>query len=107
MNIKRGDNVKIIKGKDRNKSGKVIQVFPKQDKVVVEGANILVKHARTRKQGEKGQKIEFSAPLAAANVMLVCPKCSATARVGRKSLAVEGGKARTVRVCKKCGEAIE
>ncbi|MDD5251940.1 MAG: 50S ribosomal protein L24 [Patescibacteria group bacterium] len=107
MNIKRGDNIKVIKGKDRGKTGKVSQVFPKQNKVVVEGVNIMIKHLRTRKQGEKGQRLEFNAPLAAANVMLVCPKCAAMTRVGRRSLKVEGGKARQVRVCKKCGEAVE
>jgi large subunit ribosomal protein L24 len=106
MNIKKGDNVKILSGKDRGKAGKVIQVFPKQDKVVVEGLNLTTKHLKTRREGQKGQRLEFAAPINAANVMLTCPKCSAPTRVGSKTLKQEG-KTRKVRICKKCHEAVE
>lgn len=107
MRIKKGDNVKVMKGKDRGKTGKVIQAFPGLDKVVVEGVNVMVKHMRTRKQGERGQKIEFSGPLRAENVLLVCPKCAKPTRIGAKVLAGEGGKTRKVRICRKCKEVIE
>jgi large subunit ribosomal protein L24 len=106
MRIKKGDNVKIIKGKDRGKTGKVTQAFPALGKVVIEGAGEMTKHLRTRKQGEKGQKISFNAPVAAMNVMLICPKCSKPTRVGAKMLDAEG-KSKKVRVCKKCKEVIE
>ncbi len=99
--------MKVMTGKDKGKSGKVIQVFPKLNKVAVEGINIMKKHIRTRQQGQKGQKLEFAAPLDASNVMLVCPKCAKTTRVGMKTLSQPGGKDRKVRVCKKCKEAIE
>jgi len=107
MNIKKGDNVKVTVGKDRGKSGKVIQVFPALDKVVVEGVNVMIKYLKTRQQGQSGQKVEFAAPIAAANVMAVCPKCAKPTRLGVKELAQPDGKVRKVRICRKCKEAIE
>jgi large subunit ribosomal protein L24 len=106
MRIKKGDNVKVTKGKDRGKTGKVIQVFPEIGKVVVEGANLMAKHMKTRRQGEKGQKLEFSGPINVANVLLVCPKCAKPTRIGMKTLE-DAGKKHKARVCKKCKEVIE
>ncbi len=106
MRIKKGDNVKVMKGKDRGKTGKVIQAFPTLEKIVVEGVNVTAKHMRTRQQGQKGQKLEFAAPFNAANVLLICPKCAKPTRVGAKTLE-DAGKKRKVRVCKKCKEVIE
>jgi len=63
MKIKKNDNVKIIAGKDKGKTGKVAQVFPQHNKVVVEGLNVRFKHMRPKRQNEKGQRIEYSAPL--------------------------------------------
>lgn len=103
MKIKKGDNVMVMAGKDRGKTGKVIQVFPMEGKVVVEGVNATVKHAKTRKQGEKGQKIEYNGPINASNVMLVDAKTGKPTRVGYK--VMEDG--RKVRVMKKSGETIE
>ncbi|HLC70160.1 MAG TPA: 50S ribosomal protein L24 [Patescibacteria group bacterium] len=102
MKIKTNDQVKIIQGKDRGKTGKVIQVFRADNKVVVEGMNKIKKHLRARKQGEKGQTIELSAPITGSNVMLVCTKCQAPTRVGYK---FEGDK--KMRVCRKCKEVID
>lgn len=98
MKIKKGDSVKILRGKDRGKVGKVIRVAPELEKVVVEGLNLHVKHQRPRRQGEKGQRIQFPAPLSLANVMLVCPSCGKPSRVG--FLVREGGGKR--RQCKHC-----
>jgi large subunit ribosomal protein L24 len=106
MRIKKGDNVKVTKGKDRGKTGKVIQVFPETGKVVVEGANLMTKHMKTRRQGEKGQKLEFSGPINAANVQIVCPKCAKPTRIGMKTLESAGAKHKA-RFCKKCKEVIE
>ena len=99
MNIRTGDNVKVIAGREKGKSGKVTQVFPKEERLVVEHLNMRVRHLKAR-GSSKGQRVEFFAPIAAANVMLVCPKCSMPARTGRMILA-DGKK---VRVCKKCKE---
>jgi len=99
MNIRTGDNVKIIAGREKGKTGKVMQSFPKELKVVVEKLNVRTRHLRAAR-GSKGQRVEFSAPLPVANVMLVCPKCAKPTRVGHAALA-DGKK---VRVCKKCKE---
>jgi len=102
MKIKTNDKVKIVTGKDAGKEGNVIQVFPKEGRVVVEGANIMKKHLRSKKGGQKGQVIELAGPTDASNVMLICPKCSRITRVGYKDEA--GAKKR---VCRKCKEIIE
>lgn len=117
MKIKKGDKVKILSGKDKGKTGKVLQVFPSRKKASVEGLNLLIKHMRPRKQGEKGQRIEFPAPMDLSNIMLICPKCSKPARVGYKYLEIVKGasanseqakkKKKKVRVCKKCKQVID
>lgn len=108
MKIKTGDKVKILAGKDQGKTGKVLQVLPTLDKVSVEGVNILFKHMRPRKQGEKGQKIQFPSPVDISNVKLVCPKCSKDTRVGYTYLKASDSKMKKkkVRICKKCKEVI-
>lgn len=110
MKIKKGDKVKILSGKDKGKIGKVLQVFSVFDKVSVEGLNLLIKHMRPRKQGEKGQRIEFPAPLPLAKVALVCPKCGKAGRVGFKYLELIVGaekKRKKIRICKKCRQEID
>lgn len=102
MKIKVNDQVKISTGKDSGKSGKIIQVFPQEGKVVVEGLNIMKKHLRTRKKGEKGQVVELAAPLRISNVALICSKCGKTTRVGYK---LEAGSKK--RICRRCKEVIE
>ncbi len=103
MKIKSNDKVQLIAGKDKGKKGKVLQVLSKDKRIVVEGLNLLVKHMRPKKQGEKGQKILFPAPLNISNVKLVCPKCSKLARIGYKILENK----KKVRICKKCKEIID
>lgn len=110
MIIKKGDKVKILTGKDKGKTGKVLQVFPSANRASVEGLNLLIKHMRPRKQGEKGQRIEFSAPLNLSNLILVCPKCDRPTRVAHQYLEVvknEVKDKKKVRVCKKCKQTIE
>lgn len=96
-NIKKNDQVKSIAGKDRGKSGKVLRVFPEEGKIIVEGLNLIKKHSRPKKEGEKGQRIEVPSKLNVSNVMLVCSKCGKATRVGHK--VVNKNK---FRVCKKC-----
>jgi len=102
MKLKTNDKVEVIKGKDSGKSGKIIQVFSKNGKVVVEGVHLMKKHMRPNKRGEKGQVIELSTPMPASNVMLLCPKCGRKSRVGYKIEAEE-----KKRQCKKCKEVID
>lgn len=101
MKIKKGDQVKSIAGKDNGKSGKVLHVFSGEKKVTVEGLNIVKKHTKPRREGEKGQRVEIPGKVNISNVMLVCPKCGKETRVGYKVTAT--GK---LRVCKKCQSEI-
>lgn len=101
MKIIKGDNVKILSGKDRGKSGKVLRVITKDSKVLIEGLNLVKKHVKPRRQGEKGQRVSVPAPIYISNVALVCPKCSKPARVGYK--VKEKHK---FRICKKCNSEI-
>ena len=87
----------MLAGKDSGKTGKVLQAVPQDSKVVVEGLNIMKKHSKPRKQGEKGQRIEVPRKVQISNVMLICPKCAKPTRVGYKLL--DGKKQR---ICKKC-----
>ncbi len=102
MNIKKGDKVKILKGKDAGKDGKVLRVLVKEDRLVVEGLNLRVHHTRPRRQGEKGSRISVPAPIARANVMLICLKCNRSTRIGH---LLTGEK--KVRMCKKCQSVID
>jgi large subunit ribosomal protein L24 len=101
MKIKKGDQVEIIAGKDRGKRGKVMQVLPSESRVVVEGANLVKRHRKPRKEGEKGERIERPAPLHVSNVMLVCPETGKPTRIGYR---IEGGE--KVRISKKSGKAL-
>ncbi len=104
MRIKKNDTVIIKAGKDSGKKGKIIQVLRQGDgQVVVEDANVFVKHLRPKKSREKGQKINFNAPMDAAKVMLICPKCAKPARIGYKILENK----KKVRICRKCKEIID
>lgn len=102
MKIRKGDKVKVLAGKDKGKTGKVLQVFVKRDRVSVEGVNLLFKNMRPKKQGEKGQRIQFPAALKLSNLALVCPKCGQAVRPGCKILENK----KKVRVCRKCKEII-
>ena len=108
MKIKAGDKVKIVAGKDKGKKGKVLQVFPEKKRVSVEGLNLAIKNLRPKRQGEKGQKIEFPAPINISNLMLMCPKCNKQTRIRYKLLdKVENKKNKKVRMCSKCKELID
>lgn len=102
MRIKKGDTVKILSGNDKDKTGEVIEVMPKDSKIVVKGVNVRKKHMKPRRQGEEGGIIskEFAIPSSKANV--VCPKCGKATKVGY--IEEKGEK---VRVCKKCGAKLK
>jgi len=97
MKIKKGDVVKMLAGKDKDKTGKVLKVILDGGKVVIEGLNLMKKHKRPRKEGEKGQRVEIPRAVSVSNAKLVCPKCGKAARVGYKK---SGEK--KFRICKKC-----
>ena len=102
VHVRSGDTVVVLSGKDKGKQGKVLQVSPKEGKVIVEGLNVVTKHVKPRRQGEQGGIVEAEAAMYASKVQLVCPKCSKATRTGHKFLE-DGSK---VRVCKSCEEEI-
>lgn len=108
MKIKSGDKVKIIAGKDKGKKGKVLQVLKDKSKVSVEGINLAIKNMKPKKQGAKGQKVEFPAPMNVSNLMLICPKCNKAVRVSYKVLdKADNKKNKKIRMCNKCKELID
>lgn len=99
MKIKKDDIVLIISGKDKGKKSRVLRVLPKEEKIVVENVNILKKHMKPRKSGEKGQILQIPGPICISKIKLICSKCGKATRVGHK--IVEQKK---YRICKKCGQ---
>ena len=97
MKLKKGDQVKILSGKDRGKTGKILHAMPGDEKIIIDGLNIFKKRARPKKQGEKGQTILVPRALPASKVMLICSNCKQPTRVG---FHIDGAK--RVRYCKKC-----
>ena len=108
MNIKKGDTVLIITGKDRGKQGIVSRALPQVNKVIVEGLNIAKKHIRPQGQTRQGGIIEKAMPLQVSNTMLICTECGKPTRVAhdRRPMGTDQ-KMRSVRVCKKCQKVIE
>jgi large subunit ribosomal protein L24 len=103
MKIKKDDNVLVIAGKDRGKKGKIRKALPREDRIVVEGINMIKKHSRAKGQARQAGIIEREAPLHASDVMLVCNKCNHPVRIGYRIL--DDGK--KVRVCRSCHEVID
>ena len=102
MRIKKGDKVEVLSGNDKGKTGEVLEVMPKAEKIIVKGVNIRKKHVKPRKQGEEGGIIPVECAIPASKVNVVCSKCGKATRVAYK---VE--KDEKVRVCKKCGATIK
>ena len=98
LTVKKGDTVVVIAGKDKNKTGKVLEVSPKTGKVLVENVNIVTKHNKPKSQQDKGGIVKKPAAIEVSNVMVICPECGKATRVAHTE--VEGKK---VRACKKCG----
>lgn len=103
MKIKKDDTVLVIAGKNKGKKGKVRFAYPEKDMVMIEGVNMIKKHAKAKPQVKQAGIIEREAPIAVSDVMLVCSKCNKPVRVGYKILQ-DGRKAR---VCRACGEVVE
>lgn len=103
VHVKRGDTVTVISGESSGKKGKVLEVYPKTAKVIVEGINIQKKHSKPTQTNPQGGIIETPGPINASNVALVCPSCKETTKVKRERQA--SGKLE--RQCKECGKAID
>ena len=102
MTVKSGDNVLVITGKDKGKTGKVTAVYADENKVLIDNVNIVSKHQKPKSQQDKGGIFKRPAPIEASNVLVVCPVCNKATRVAHKE--IDGKK---VRVCKKCGASLD
>lgn len=101
MKIKKNDQVLIISGDDKGKKGKVLKAIPSAGKILVEGVNLVKKHVRPKKGGEKGQTVKTAKPISLSKVKLICPKCGKGVRMGYE---IKDDK--KYRICKKCGAQI-
>jgi len=102
MKLKKNDEIKVVSGKDKGKTGKIEKVFSQEDKVLISGVNEYKKHVKGNQYtGQRSEVITIAKPLPVANVMFVCPKCHEPARLG---YGVEGDK--KVRICKKCKSSV-
>ena len=103
MKIKKGDTVVVISGESKTfEPKKVVRAMPSENKVIVEGVNMIIRHTKPKKMGEAGGRIEKEAPIDASNVMLYCPNCKKGVRVGYE--VIDGKK---TRICKDCKKAIQ
>ena len=113
VHVKKNDQVVVISGPEgiKGKQGKILNVFPKTGKVMVEGVAYVTKHQKPRRQGQQGGIFQKERAIDASNVMLVCPKCGKATRVGHRKVETtrEDGtkKTNTVRVCKRCNADID
>ena len=105
LHVKKDDIVVVISGDDKGVKGKVIATSPEEGKVIVEGANIVSKHNKARRQGEVSSIVKTEGAIYASKVMLYCPKCDKGVRVKTTVEVVDGKKTKT-RVCAKCGAKI-
>jgi large subunit ribosomal protein L24 len=103
IHVKTGDTVVVLSGKDKGKRGKVLEVSPKEGKVIVENVNVMTKHVKPRKQGDAGGIVKAEGALYASKVMLICPKCNKPTRAGR--LVLEDGSKERLCKNKSCGES--
>ena len=102
LHVKKDDTVLILSGDDKGKQGKVLEVSPKEGKVIVEGLNMVKKHVKPRKMGDQGGIVEAESAIYVSKVQVVCPACKKATRVAH-SIAKDGTK---TRVCKHCGEEL-
>ena len=102
MKLKKGDNVIVLSGNDKGKTGEVLEIIPSTQKVIVKGINIRKKHVKPRKAGEEGAIATSEYPIHSSKVNVVCPKCGKASKIGYQ---IEDGK--KVRVCKKCGANLQ
>ena len=110
LNVKKGDTVVVISGKDKGKKGKVLVSNPEKERVVVANAAMVTRHVKPRRQGEPGGRIEQEGSIHVSNVKLVCPKCNQATRVAHQLQETEVNgtkKMKSIRVCKKCGKPID
>ena len=103
MQIRKNDSVMVIGGKERGKTGKVLRVLQDKDAVIVERLNMVKRHTKPRGPQQPGGIVEKEASIHASNIMILCDKCNAPVRIGRKVL----GDGKKIRICRRCNEALD
>ena len=98
MKLKKGDNIKVIRGKDKGKTGKIEKAIPKENKVLVANVNLFKRHMKARSQNQPSEIVTLTKPIAAASVAFLCPKCKKQSRIGYK--IEKGVKSRICNNCK-------
>ena len=102
LHVRKGDNVKVLTGKDKGKTGKILATDPKTQMVLVEGVNIATHHIKPRSATEQGGRKKVEAPIAASNVQIICPSCGKSVRARHQE--IDG---KNARVCAKCGASLD
>lgn len=103
LHVKKDDTVQVLSGDDVGKTGKVLEVRPKEGRIIVDGVNIIKKHTRPTRQNPQGGVIERPGPISASNVMVVCPSCNTPTRIARRRSDGQ----QVERICKRCGKSID
>jgi large subunit ribosomal protein L24 len=103
VQIRKNDSVMVISGRERGKTGKVLRVLPEKNGLIIERVNMVKRHSKPRGAQQPGGIVEKEAAIHASNIMIMCDKCNAPVRIGRKELA-DGKK---IRICRRCGEALD
>ena len=103
MEIRKNDSVMVVTGKERGKTGKVLRVIPDKDAIIIERINLVKRHSKPRGPQQPGGIVEKEASIHVSNLMIMCDKCNAPVRIGKKTLS-DGKK---IRICRRCGEALD
>ncbi|MFQ5770747.1 MAG: 50S ribosomal protein L24 [bacterium] len=108
MQVRRDEQVLVVSGEYKGKKGRVLKVFPKQNRLIVEGVNFINRHMRPSSKLPQGGIVKKEAPIHISNVMVICPKCNTPTRTSYKNLIEEGKSSRKkAKVCKNCDEMIQ
>lgn len=103
MDIKKGDKIIVMKGKDRGKTAKVEKALPKTKAIIAAGINVYKKHLKRTQKNPYGGIVDVSMPIARANIRLICPRCEKATRLSYKV----SSKNNKIRICQKCGEPVD
>lgn len=106
MHVRKNDQIIVIAGNDRGKTGKILKTFPDSNRVIVEGINFIKRHTRGTQTNPQGGIIEREGTIHSSNVMVICARCSEGVRTRSGELAGSDGKTRHVRTCTRCGEMV-
>jgi len=107
LHVRKGDNVKILTGKDKGNSGKISAVNPDSGRVVVDGQNIIIKHIKARSAQQQSTITKMPGSIDASNVQIICPACGKPTRVAKSAQASKDGKVKWIRACKKCKGSLD